>query len=158
MLWPSCCFTAAVTSSSRTYEYLKINLAMLTSKGASIRGACLPRAVSGVGTLRSALSRLKYGFCLKCLLGPYPLTSPALLCPQKIFYLAEYMEKITPGSTSTTVFLLYDTRFVNFHRSSRTFNQRVHHPAMDSSVLSLRCGKAAAVFVPCKDRDSVAEV
>ena len=35
---------------------------------------------------------------------------------------------------------------------------KVHHPAIDSLVLSLQCGKAAAVFVPSRCRDFVAEV
>ena len=34
----------------------------------------------------------------------------------------------------------------------------MHHPAMDSLVLSPQCGKVTAVFVPSKDCDIVAEV
>ena len=35
---------------------------------------------------------------------------------------------------------------------------KTHIPAMDSYVLSLRCGKSTSVFVPSEDRDIVAEV
>ena len=34
------------------------------------------------------------------------------------------------------------------HNSSHTSDPRMHHPAMDSLVLALECGKATAVFVP----------
>ena len=42
--------------------------------------------------------------------------------------------------------------------ASPLINQKVHHPAIESLVLSLQCGKAAAVFVSSGDRDFVAEV
>ena len=42
--------------------------------------------------------------------------------------------------------------------SSHTADPKMHHPATDSSVLSLQCGKATAVFVLSKDCDIVAQV
>ena len=50
------------------------------------------------------------------------------------------------------------TTFDNCHNFSVTPNPKVHHPAIDSLVLSLQCGKAAAVFVSSRHRDFVAEV
>ena len=39
--------------------------------------------------------------------------------------------------------------------SSLTSNPKVHHPAIDSLVLSLQCGKATAVFVSSRHRVSL---
>ena len=44
------------------------------------------------------------------------------------------------------------------HNPSHTSDPIMHHPVMDSLVLSQQqCGKATAVFVPSKDCDIVAE-
>ena len=55
-------------------------------------------------------------------------------------------DKCTTASTSTSVFFTYDVSCFR-HNSSLTSNLKVHHPAIDSLVLSLQCGKATAVFV-----------
>ena len=44
------------------------------------------------------------------------------------------------------------------HDSSHTSDPKMHHPVMDSLVLSLQCGKATAFFVTSIDCDIVAEV
>ena len=44
------------------------------------------------------------------------------------------------------------------HNSSHTFDPKLHHPAMDTLVLSLQRVKATAVFVRSKDCDIVAQV
>ena len=54
-------------------------------------------------------------------------------------------------------FLLYDIPSL-CHNFSHTVDPKMHHPVMDSWVLSLQCDKATAVFVPSKDCDMVAEV
>ena len=55
------------------------------------------------------------------------------------------------------VFFLYD--IPSFcHNSSHTCDPKMHHPAKDPLVLSLRCGKATTVFVLSKDCDIVADV
>ena len=48
--------------------------------------------------------------------------------------------------------------FVVRQISSLTSKPKVHHPAIDSLVLSLQCGKATAVFVSSRHRDFVAQV
>lgn len=59
---------------------------------------------------------------------------------------------LLPGSTASEC-LWYDvTQFC--HQSSLTSKPIVHHPAMDTLVLSLQSGKAAAVFFISKHRDS----
>ena len=41
------------------------------------------------------------------------------------------------------------------HDSSHTSDPKMHHPVMDSLVLSLQCGKATAVFVSSRHRVSL---
>ena len=79
------------------------------------------------------------------------------LPPQKTEIGGQTTPKYRSGTTFTTVKIVYD--FPQFcHNSSATVNHISHPPAMGSWVLSLQCGKAAAVLVTCKHRDSVAEV
>lgn len=61
------------------------------------------------------------------------------------------------GITYTNVFVLYDIPHF-YHNSSITSNKKSHYPATDSLVLSLQSGKAAAAWVTCKRRDSLARV
>ena len=44
------------------------------------------------------------------------------------------------------------------HNSGVTSNRKVHHPAIESLVLSPQCDKATAVFVSSRDRDFVTQV
>ena len=66
------------------------------------------------------------------------------------------MPKCRCGTTSTTVIVVHDIpQFC--HNPGVTANRKPHHPAIGFEVLSLQCGKAAAVLGACKQRDSVAE-
>ena len=82
---------------------------------------------------------------------------PVLHRPQtKRKFCRRYFAQIYDWSTSTCVFFLYD--IPSFcHNSSHISDPKMHHPAMDSLVLSLQCGKATAVFVSSKDCDIVAQ-
>ena len=72
-------------------------------------------------------------------------------------YEKPFPDKSTIESTSTSFFFTYDDPYFR-HNSGVTSNRKVHHPAIESLVLSLQCGKATAVFVSSRDRDFVAEV
>ena len=65
--------------------------------------------------------------------------------------------KYRSGTTSTTVIFVHDIP-QSCHHSDVAASQKTHHPAMGSLALSLPCGKAAAILVTCKHRDSVTEV
>ena len=88
------------------------------------------------------------------------ISPPVLLCciaHQKKTKKADSADESTTGSTSTSFFFTYDVP--QFRRnSSLTSERKVHHPAIDSSVLSLQCGKAVAVFVSSRHRDFDAQV
>ena len=86
-----------------------------------------------------------------------PPRPPVLHRSRKKKKIADSLHKSSTGSTSTCVFFLRDIPSF-YHNSSHTSDPKMHHPAMDSLVLSLQCGKATAVFVPSKDCDIVAEV
>ena len=90
------------------------------------------------------------------LVSPPP---PHLCCTahEKKKKIADSLHKSSTGSTSTCVFFLRDIPSF-YHNSSHTSDPKMHHPAMDSLVLSPQCGKVTAVFVPSKDCDIVAEV
>ena len=83
-------------------------------------------------------------------------TYTCVASPTKKIWKADFPDKSTTGSTSTSVFFTYDVPYFR-HNSGVTSNRKVHHPAIESLVLSLQCGKATAVFVSSRDRDFVAE-
>ena len=81
--------------------------------------------------------------------------STCVATPTKKKKEADSVHKSTTGSTSTSVFLMYDVPYFRLN-PSLTSNPKVHHPAIESLVLSLQRGKAAAVFVSSRHRDFVA--
>ena len=54
---------------------------------------------------------------------------------------ADFPDKSTTGSTSTSVFFTYDVPYFR-HNSGVTSNRKVHHPAIESQVLSLHSSVA----------------
>ena len=77
--------------------------------------------------------------------------------PTKYIFFADSSNNPPTGSTSTCVFFLYD--IPSFcHNCSHTADPDMHHPAMDSKVVTTQCGKVTTVFVPSKDCDIVVKV
>ena len=92
--------------------------------------------------------------CQKSTIKTARAVSPVLNLPQKK---VDSADKPTTGSTTISVCVSDHVSYFR-HYSSLTSNPKVHHPAIDSLVLSLRCGNATAIFVSSRHRDFVAEV
>ena len=78
------------------------------------------------------------------------------MCIRYIYFADSMHKSMTDKHLYLCIFLVRHSVFC--HTSSHTSDPKTHHPVMDSLVLSLRCAKATAVFVPSKDCDIVVEV
>ena len=82
---------------------------------------------------------------------------PVLHCPHSfLIFLPNLRRNSHLESPLTSVFS--STTLRNSAVTTPSPNPKVHHPAMDSLVLSLQCGKGATVFVSSRHREFVAHV